>query len=68
MKLKITQTKSIIGKTKRKKATIRALGLRKIRKVVIHEDTPQIRGMIKYVKELINVEPAYQGEAISKKR
>lgn len=56
MKLKITQVRSIIKKKPKKKRTIRALGLRKMHQSVIHDDTPQIRGMINKVKELIKVE------------
>lgn len=37
-------------------ATVRALGLRRIRDVVVHEDTPQIRGMINKVDHLVEVE------------
>ena len=57
-KLKITQIKSVIGSTKRKKLTIRALGLKKIRDSVIHKDVPEIRGMINGVSELVKVEKA----------
>ena len=55
-KLKITQHKSAIGYRKRAKATIEALGLRKINHSVIHNDTPAIRGMINAVSFLVNVE------------
>ncbi len=54
--LKITQTKSKIGKNKKAKRTIEALGLRKIGHTVIHEDTPQIRGMIRVVDYMVKVE------------
>lgn len=55
MKLKITQIRSTIGREKRQKRTVRALGLRKIRHTVIHNDTPSIRGMIEKVKHLLKV-------------
>lgn len=55
-KLKITLIKSTIGRKKDHIATIEALGLRKIRNVVEHEDTPQIRGMINKVSYLLKVE------------
>ena len=45
-KLKITLVKSTIGRKKDQIATVEALGLKKIRSVVEHNDTPQIRGMI----------------------
>lgn len=55
-KLKITQCKSAIGYRKRTKATIEALGLRKLNHSVIHNDSPAIRGMINAVSFLIKVE------------
>ena len=55
-KLKITQIKSVIGSTKRKKLTIKALGLRRIRHSVEHNDTADIRGMINCVSELVKVD------------
>ncbi len=55
-KLKITQVKSTIDRKEPQKRTITALGLGKIRKSVVHNDTPQIRGMINAVSHLITVE------------
>ncbi len=55
-KIKLTQTKSAIGKTARQKATIKALGLGKINKTVEHNATPQILGMVKKVSHLIKIE------------
>jgi large subunit ribosomal protein L30 len=57
-KLKITLEKSLIGRKKDHIATVNALGLRKIGKVVEQEDTPQIRGMIQKVSYLLKVEEA----------
>lgn len=54
--LKITLVKSTIGCKKDQIATVEALGLRKIRSVVEHNDTPQIRGMVKKVSHLVKVE------------
>lgn len=54
--LKITQTRSKIGKNKKAKMTIEALGLKKIGHTVIHEDTPQIRGMINVVYYMVDVQ------------
>lgn len=56
MKLKITQTKSIIDRIKDQKKTIEALGLGRPNWVKIHNDTPQIRGMIRKVSHLVKVE------------
>lgn len=55
-KLKVTQVKSGIDRPKRQKATLEALGLRKMHQSVVHEDTPQIRGMITKVDHLVQVE------------
>lgn len=55
-KVKITQVKSTIDRTERQKATVKALGLRKINHSVEVELTPQIDGMIKKVSHLVKVE------------
>lgn len=55
-KLKITLKKSLIGRKSDQIATVHALGLRKIGKTVEHEDTPQIKGMVKKVSYLLEVE------------
>jgi len=57
-KLKITQVRSTISRLPKHRRTIKALGLGRIRKTVIHEDTPQIRGMIRSVAHLVRVEQA----------
>lgn len=54
-KVKITQYKSIIGKEKRQKLTVQALGLGKINSSVEVELTPQIKGMIEKVKHIVSV-------------
>ena len=55
-KIQITYTKSAIGYPERQKRTIEALGLRKLRQAVEHEDTPVIRGMVNKVSHLVRVE------------
>ncbi|MBU3180518.1 50S ribosomal protein L30 [Clostridium psychrophilum] len=55
-KVKVTLVKSLIGRKKAHIATVNALGLRKIRKCVEHEETPQIKGMINKVSYLVKVE------------
>jgi len=55
-KVKITQIKSVIDRPKKQKATMVALGLRRISMSVEKEATPQIQGMIKKVAHLIKVE------------
>ena len=57
-KLKITLVKSVIGRKKDQIATVEALGLKKIRDVVEHNDTPAIRGMVSKVSHLVSVEEA----------
>ncbi|MFY0674551.1 MAG: 50S ribosomal protein L30 [Bacteroidia bacterium] len=57
-KLKITQTRSLIGRTSRQKRTVEALGLKKINHSVVKEDGPALQGMINQVSHLINVEEA----------
>jgi len=54
--LRITLIKSVNKAKIKQFATVEALGLRKIRSVVEHSDTPQIRGMVKKVSHLVKVE------------
>jgi large subunit ribosomal protein L30 len=53
--VRITLVKSPIGYTQRHKATIRALGLRRMHQTVEHEDTPSLRGMLYKVNHLVEV-------------
>ncbi len=55
-KIRITQIKSRIGSTKKQKATLDSLGLRKMHQTVEHEATPQVIGMTKKVGHLVKVE------------
>ncbi len=55
-KLAITQVRSSIGCKQNQRATLRSLGLRKIRQTVERDDNPQIRGMIHTVRHLVTVE------------
>jgi large subunit ribosomal protein L30 len=54
--VRITLLRSPIGETFRHKATVRALGLRRIRQTVEQADTPQLRGMLAKVGHLVRVE------------
>lgn len=54
--LRIKQVKSKIGYKPKAKATLAALGLKKMQQVVEHQDSPQIRGMIKNISYLLKVE------------
>ncbi|MDI3328217.1 MAG: 50S ribosomal protein L30 [Alicyclobacillaceae bacterium] len=55
-KLAITLVRSTIGRPEDQRATVRSLGLRKIRQTVVHEDTPTIRGMVQKVNHLVRVQ------------
>lgn len=55
-KIRVTLVKSPIGYNKRQKATVRALGLRRINHTVEHVDNPAVRGMLFKVSHLIKIE------------
>lgn len=54
--IKVTQIASPIGRPEVQRATLIGLGLNKMNKVSILEDTPSVRGMIKKVSHLVKVE------------
>jgi len=54
-KLRITLVKSLIGLSPKQEGTVKALGLRRIRQQVTHDDTPGIRGMIAKVPHVLQV-------------
>jgi large subunit ribosomal protein L30 len=54
--VKITQVRSTVGQTYRHEGTLRALGLGKIGRTVEHQDTPELRGMLRHVNHLVRVE------------
>lgn len=54
--IKMTQTKSGIGRTERQRATLRGLGLKKLNQESVVEDSPAVRGMVKKVAHLISWE------------
>jgi len=55
-KLKITQVRSAIGREESQKRTIKTLGIKRLNGSVIHEDKPEIRGMVNKVVHLVKVE------------
>jgi large subunit ribosomal protein L30 len=55
-RLKVTQTRSPIGRKANQRETLRSLGLKRINDVVVKEDRPEIRGMIFTVTHLVKVE------------
>jgi large subunit ribosomal protein L30 len=57
-KVRVTYTKSAIGYAKDQKATVVALGLKRLNQTVEHNDTPQIRGMVRKVRHLVTLEEA----------
>lgn len=54
--LRITLKKSMIGRPEKHRRVIRSLGLRKLNKTVTLEETPTIRGMIRKVSHMLEVE------------
>jgi large subunit ribosomal protein L30 len=54
--LRVTLVRSAIGYTKNQKATVRALGLRRLHQTVEHRDTPALRGMLNKIIHLLKVE------------
>ncbi len=55
-RLKITQMRSEIGSKDNQRQTLRSLGLKRVRDVVVKEDRPEIRGMVQTVTHLVTVE------------
>jgi len=55
-RLKVTQIRSGIGGTHSQRQTLRSLGLKRLRDVVVKEDRPEIRGMVATVTHLVTVE------------
>ena len=55
-KIKVTQKKSDIGEKPQIRATLRALGLKRIGDEVTHEDRPEIRGMVRAASHLVVME------------
>jgi len=52
----VTQTRSEIGGKRNHRETLRSLGLKRIGDVVVKEDRPEIRGMVRTVTHLVAVE------------
>jgi len=56
MKIRIKLVRSVIGSLPKQRATVRALGLRKIGSSIEQESTPAVLGMVKVVSHLVSVE------------
>jgi len=54
--LKVTLTKSVIGRPQNQRDTVKALGLRKLHSSVVKPDNVAIRGMVSTVSHLVDVE------------
>jgi large subunit ribosomal protein L30 len=57
-KVRVTQVRSQIGQSERHRGTLRALGLGKIGRTAEHEESPQLAGMLRKVRHLVQVEEA----------
>ena len=57
-KVRITQVKSQIGQSERRRGTLRALGLGKIGRSAEHDESPVLSGMLRKVRHLVKVEDA----------
>ena len=55
-RLKVTQTRSLIGSKDNQRQTVRSLGLKRVHDTVVKEDRPEIRGMVATVTHLVTVE------------
>lgn len=62
-KLRITWVRSGIDYEADQKATIRALGLRRLHQTVVHDDSPSVKGMVFKVKHMLRVEEVADHEA-----
>jgi large subunit ribosomal protein L30 len=56
--LRITQVRSSIGQSERHRGTLRALGLGRIGRSAEHQESPQLQGMLRKVRHLVQVEAA----------
>ena len=55
-RIRVTQRRSAIGRYRKQRLTLEALGIRRMHQSVIHNDTPRIRGMITKISHLLEVE------------
>jgi large subunit ribosomal protein L30 len=54
--LKVTQVRSLVGQSGRHRGTLRALGLGKIGRTAEHRDSPELQGMLRQVRHLVQVD------------
>jgi large subunit ribosomal protein L30 len=55
-KIRVTQTRSVYGRLRSHRDTVRGLGLRRMHHTVELEDTPEVRGMINKIQYMVRVE------------
>ena len=55
-KIRVTQTRSVYGRIKSHRDTVRGLGLRRMHHTVELEDTPEVRGMLNKIQYMVSVE------------
>jgi large subunit ribosomal protein L30 len=55
-RVRVTQVRSVVDRGAKQQGTIRALGLKRVGASVVHEDRPEIRGMLRAVRHLVQVE------------
>ncbi|MFW6113815.1 MAG: 50S ribosomal protein L30 [Actinomycetota bacterium] len=56
-RIRITLVRSSLGRHPKQRRTVRALGLKKLHQSVVHDETPEIMGMVNRVKHLVETEP-----------
>jgi len=60
MKVQVKLIRSPIGSKPRNRKTIEALGLRRVNQVVVHEDSPSLRGMLHNVRHMVEVQAIHE--------
>ncbi|HUT42080.1 MAG TPA: 50S ribosomal protein L30 [Gammaproteobacteria bacterium] len=55
-KIRVTQTRSVYGRLRSHRDTVRGLGLRRMHHTVELDDTPEVRGMINKIQYMVRVE------------
>jgi large subunit ribosomal protein L30 len=66
--VRVTQVRSPIGRRKDQRETLIGLGLNKINRSRVLEDTPSVRGMINKVRHLVDVEPLAEAGELDARR
>lgn len=63
-KLKITQIRSYIGRPEKQRKILHGMGLGRLNRTVLLNNTPEIRGMVKKVIHLVSVEELEEGDDV----